>query len=100
MEFKIFAGVIGQEDLFVRTDFFVDEESALDEAYGIACEVYKKNPDRTVETIMEEDEVTKDQAEEIFEEEMEDSIDYLVIPVDEDKFEYYSDDDIDDLDED
>lgn len=81
-EYKIFAGVLGEGKLYVGTEYFTDEETALDDAYLKATDAYAKYTDRTIEVIMVDDEVTRDVAEEIYDEEMDDNIEYFVVPVD------------------
>lgn len=84
--YGIYAGLVGDYDIFLYTREFDNEEEAYNHAYEMAIEKYVS--DRTIEDIMEEDDVSKSRAEEIYDDEMEDNIEYFVVPYDDDDDDY------------
>lgn len=90
-KYNIYAGLGGSFGgaSFVATEEFKDENEAWEYAYDYAVEIYESYAGyhgiRTVEDIMEEDEVDESEAIEIYQEEIEDWVEYYAILTSEDK---------------
>ena len=89
-KFNLYAGLDGGlgEATLVDFGYFEDEEDALFSAYDLACQMYDDiaglHGIRDIEQIMEEDEVDWYEADNIYNEERENHIDYYVKEVSED----------------
>ena len=90
-KYNIYAGLGGSFGgaSFITTEECKDETAAFKYAYDCAVEIYESYVGyhglRTVEDIMEEDEVDESEAIEIYQEEMEDWLEYYAILTSEDK---------------
>lgn len=88
-DWAIFAGIhIGGGAIF-QEKFTGTKEQAEMEAWRLACDEYDSYLDlhgiRSIETIMEEEDVNEEEAEEIFRDERESWLDYEVEPYDDKK---------------
>lgn len=87
-EFKIYAGLNGGFGgaEYIETLEFDTESEATDYAYDLAVQEYEGYIGnyglRSIEDIMEEDEASEDEAQEIYEEEMDSWLDFFVELVD------------------
>ena len=90
-KYNIYAGLGGSFGgaSFITTEEFEDVNDAYEYAYECAVEIYESYTGyhglRTVEDIMEEEEVDESEAIEIYQEEMESWIDYYAILASKDK---------------
>lgn len=88
-KYNIYAGLNGGFGgaSFITTEEFKDIHDAYEYAYDCAVEIYESYVGchglRTIEDIMEEEEVDESEAVEIYQEEMEDWLDYYAINKDE-----------------
>lgn len=79
MEYRIFVGKVSDPELEeVAILECEDYEDALIKAYELACARYDENPDRTPEEIKEEEEVSLEEAKDLYADEREEVIDYYV----------------------
>jgi len=84
-KYNIYAGLGGSFGgaSFITTEEFKNEDDAFEYAYDCAVEIYESYVGyhglRTVEDIMEEDEVDESEAIETYQEEMENWLDYYAI---------------------
>tara|TARA_Y100000310_G_C20677149_1_gene813741 strand:- start:776 stop:1084 length:309 start_codon:yes stop_codon:yes gene_type:complete len=60
---------------------FKNEEEAVEYAFERACEEYERYPNRGIRDIMDEEEVDKEEAEEIWYDERGQMINYSAVPV-------------------
>ena len=90
-KYNIYAGLGGSFGgaSFITTEEFKDESEAWEYAYDCAVEIYESYAGyhgiRTVEDIMEEEEVDESEAVEIYQSEIEDWVDYYAILTSKDK---------------
>ena len=90
-KFNIYAGLGGSFGgaSFITTEEFKDENEAWEYAYECAVEIYESYAGyhgiRTVEDIMDEEEVDEFEATEIYQEEIEGWVDYYAILTEEDE---------------
>lgn len=90
-KYNIYAGLSGSFGgaSFITTEEFKSLDDAYEYAYDCAVEIYESYVGyhglRTVEDIMEEEEVNESEAIEIYQEEMEGWIDYYAILTSKDK---------------
>jgi hypothetical protein len=82
-EFTLYYGLVADDEYLEKTDLFENEEDANEAARVLACEEYAIRPSRTIEEIIDDEDVDADEAKMIFDEEMEENIDFYVDPIEE-----------------
>lgn len=80
-EYNLFWGLLDDDEMSSKVAEFESELDADTAAYDLACEEYNKRPLRTVEEIMDEDEVSEDIAADIYADEREENIEWYADPV-------------------
>lgn len=80
-EYNLFWGLLDDDEMSSKVAEFESELDADTAAYDLACEEYNKRPLRTVEEIMEENEVSEEVALDIFADEREENIEWYADPV-------------------
>lgn len=75
-KYTIYWGLLDDNEVSSKIEEFESESDADDAAYELACKEYDSRPLRTVADIMIEDELSEDEATNIYNDEREDGIEW------------------------